>query len=225
MSPSHRLHELKMRNYMLFITVILALSFFFAGIIVGRSSGTRGVDDVTRLLRENELNRESFLLEQEIIVQEISQEDCGLSSQRLTLLRQELYQIGQKITDENAIHRLGEDNFRYLKVKYHLMQIKTLLLMKKSLDKCAQKSQGNPVILFYYSSDDISKEQGRILDNIVAKYNANVFAIEFNYSKDLQFMESVYNVTSTPTLIVNYNTKLSGIQSEDQLSRIINLEK
>jgi len=95
------------------------------------------------------------------------------------------------------------------------MQIRTYTLFKKLMDNCNIASN---IILYYYGANDTkSAEQGPILDKIVGTFDAKVFAIEFNYSKELKFLETYYNVTETPTIIVNYKIINKGLTDFDKL--------
>src|SRR3989344_5046582 len=51
----------------------------------------------------------------------------------------------------------------------------------------------NNIVLFYFKKDDpLSAEQGRVLDDLVSQFSMHVFAVELNYSKELNFIEEYY---------------------------------
>ncbi len=208
---------MRMHKYRLFVVGFVVFAFFLAGIVVGRITGTRGVDDVTRLLRDNELNQQSFLLEQELVT---AVPDCAVAKQRLGDLKRDLFGIGQRIITAEPGGLLGDD-FGYLKVKYHLQQIRTFLLMKQFAQRC----DIGPVVLFYYGDDVASRAQGKVLDEFGARYQATVLAVEYNFSEDLHFMESIFNVTGTPTIIVNYQDRRKGLVSLDVIENLTAVEK
>ncbi|GAJ22371.1 unnamed protein product, partial [marine sediment metagenome] len=52
-------------------------------------------------------------------------------------------------------------------------------------------------------------------------YNIRVFAIEYNYSKELSFIEDYYGVSETPMLIIDYGIKLPGLSTYDQIKSSI----
>ena len=59
------------------------------------------------------------------------------------------------------------------------------------------------------------------MDSLVANYDIQVFAVEYNYSKELSFVEEYYNISNTPTLIIDYDSKMEGITTYDQIKAVI----
>ena len=49
-----------------------------------------------------------------------------------------------------------------------------------------------------------------VLDELVLERNITVFAMEYNYSSELAFLENYYRINYTPSLVANYNHSLSG---------------
>jgi hypothetical protein len=199
--------EKKFKKHLLLTGILLLLFFFVAGILIGRSVSSAKINDVTSFLKDNELNTESFTVEQQLMGV-FGVEDCGLAKARIQKLFDELGFIGRQLTDEGVKGKIGEDNFVFLKRKYHLLQVRTYLMFKKLSEDCDLRPN---VILYYYgANDDSSKEQGFVLDEVVKNYNYSVFAVEFNYSKELSFLESYYNITSAPSIVINYDKKFEG---------------
>ncbi|MEM4263663.1 MAG: hypothetical protein QW666_02085 [Candidatus Woesearchaeota archaeon] len=201
----------------LFLSTLLLIFAFVIGIIVGNSLGNSELKKADRFIRQSELSTESYLLEQEIL-QGFNQ-SCDLAQARLSELSSELWQLGKILGTETAKQDLGEENYHTLKLKYHLMQIKTYLLYYKLNRDCKINT---PVVLFYYKQNDTaSKEQGIILDKFVEKYGIKVFAIEFNYSKELKFLEINYGIDQGPSLVINYKTKKTGLTSYDNIKSVL----
>ena len=203
---------------MLFITILLLIFVFVGGILLGKTISETESKQISTFIKENELNTESYLIEQELI-KSFDQNNCELASARIEDLSNELAGIGRKLTEENAKEKLGEENYNFLKRKYHLMQIKTYILFKKFIDACNTKTN---IVLYYYSADDqFSAEQGKILDKVVQDYDIKVFAIEFNYSSELQFLEEYYNITATPTIIINYKQIYQGLTDYNKIEEVV----
>jgi len=202
---------------MLLTTIILLLVVFVTGLLLGRSLSGAEIDDINKFMRDNELNTESFLIEQELIGS--FEENCGLASKRVNDLFLEQVQIGRLLSSEDAEKRLGDDNYRFLKKKYHLMQIRTYIMFKRLIDNCNETAH---VVLYYYSRDEPeSLQQGLILDRLVQENDISVFAIEYNFSKELVFLESSYGITTTPALVIDYDTRLEGLIDHDYLAEIL----
>jgi hypothetical protein len=199
-----------MARKQLFVSTIFALCVVFViGIIVGNVISNPEFKEVNKIIQQSELSTESYLLEQELL--EGFDQNCDLAKTRLAALSGELWQLGKLLGSETAKVDLGETNYNFLKLKYHLMQTKTYLLFANLNRDC---NFTTPVVLFFYSQTDAdSRNQGEILDALVADYDIKVFAIEAGYSDKLEFLESFYSVDTTPFLVLNYDIKKPGLTS------------
>ena len=205
-------------KHLFLTTVFLLIVVFILGILVGRWMGSSKVDEITSFIKNNELNTESYLIEQELI-ENFEEGNCELANARISSLSNELWKIGKSLSPADAQQKLGEENYNFMKRKYHLMQIRTYILFYKLKQHC---NNTNSVVLFYFSREDNeSQEQGQILDMLVRDYNIRVFTIEYNYSKELSFMEEYYAITETPALIINYDVKLSGLTPYAEIKNLI----
>jgi len=201
------MRKYKIHNY--FVLVLIIGIVFIAGILFGKSIESKDMADVSRFINDLELNTESFVVEQELLG--TIDTDCSLAKSRIDDLSSELYELGLRLNDPNAKVELGEDSFNLMKRKFHLMQIRTYMLLIKLKNKCETDDQ---IILFYYGKDDPeSEEQGKVLDEIGKRFNIKVFAIEFQYSKELSFLEKSYNITQTPSVVINYDKVMQGFSS------------
>lgn len=197
----------KFRKHLVLTGIFLVLFVFVAGVLVGKSFSSAKINEVTKFLKDNELNTESFIVEQQLM-QDFNDGDCNLAKVRLQKLFDELGSIGRLLTAVDVKDNIGVDNFVFLKRKYHILQVRTFIEFKKLSEDCDLRPK---VILYYYSADNIdSKEQGLVLDEVVKNFDYNIFAVEFNYSKELSFLESYYNITRTPSLVVNFDKKFEG---------------
>jgi hypothetical protein len=195
--------------------VVVLLIVFVVGILLGKGIGTGPEDQITRSMQSNELDTESFLIEQELF-KTADRSGCDLAKIRLTDLSNELGKTGRRLVAEGAQKELGLQNFQFLKLKYHIMQIRAYLLFNKLMEKC--NTTYNVILYYYGTNDQYSEEQGLVLDRIVAAYNVSVFAIEYNYSNELKFLERYYNITETPSIVINYNQKRSGLVGYDLIA-------
>ncbi len=196
-----------------FLTIILIIAItFFIGVLLGKHMNTSDQEDVTRYIKHLELNTESFLVEQELLG---ATQDCTLAKERINSLSSELYGLGIMLGAENAESNLGKDNYFLLKKKFHLMQIRTYLLHHALKENCETEDH---IALFYYGRENAnSEEQGKILDEIVKKYPINVFAIEFNYTPELTFLEGNYNITAPPAVVLDYENIIYGLATYEEI--------
>ncbi|VVB81871.1 Uncharacterised protein [uncultured archaeon] len=196
----------------LLITILLVCIVFVIGIILGNSWNT-GQTEISKTLKQSELDTESFLVEQELF--DSFETNCALAEKRLSSLSDELWNLGKVLGAQDAKEKLGAENYNFLKRKYHLMQIRTYVLDKKLQQDCGSKTN---VILFYFKNDDnLSEQQGKILDELVKQYPLHVFAIEYQYSTELEFLEDYYEIKNAPALVVNFEKVLFGLNSKEQL--------
>lgn len=196
----------------LLITLLLVCVVFAAGIIVGNlwKSESTGV---SKTLRQSELDTESFLVEQELF--ESFETNCELAEKRLGTLSEELWKLGKILGAADAKQTLGEENYNLLKRKYHLTQIRTYVLEKKLQQDC--KSTTNVILFYFEQNGKASEEQGKILDELVQQYPIHVFAIEFQYSKELEFLEDYYGLTTAPSLVINFENTIKGPATKDKI--------
>jgi hypothetical protein len=202
----------------LFVSLTLLVVIVFAiGIIVGRSFSSPEQSEVSKFIKQSELTTESYLIEQDLLAG--VEKNCDLARLRLAGLSDELWKLGKLLGTETARQDLGEDDYDFLKRKFHLMQIKTYTLHQRLRQDCAVKA---PVVLFYYSShDNESQEQGRVLDKLVADMGLHVFAIEYNYSQELRFLEEYYDIRSTPAVVVNFGAVREGMTRYEELAALV----
>ncbi|MEM2916111.1 MAG: hypothetical protein QXT19_02020 [Candidatus Woesearchaeota archaeon] len=204
-----------------YISMILLLILVFAtGIIVGRSVSNPELSEVNKFIKQSELATESYLIEQELFAG--MEKNCDLAKLRLSALSRELWQLGKLLGSETAKEDLGMANYDFLKRKFHLMQIKTYTLYHRLSQDCAVDV---PVILFYYSQNDSkSLEQGAILDKLVSGFDVTVFAIEYNYSPELRFLEDYYEISTTPSIVVNFDIVRKGLTPYEELVALVREE-
>lgn len=207
-----------MKKQPLVTTVLLVFVVFAIGVIVGNVWQSSATQDVSKVLRQSELDTESFLVEQELF--ESFETSCQLAEKRLDDLSTELWSLGKVLGTEHARETLGEEDYQFLKRKYHLLQARTYVFAKKLQDDCGKKA--NFILYYYERADPLSAQQGRILDDLVDQYNLHVFAIEYNYSKELVFLQEYYDITQTPALIVNFEHTFTGLTTKDRIIPLLN---
>ena len=198
-------------------TILLVCVVFAIGVIVGNTWKSTEARESAKILRQSELDTESFLVEQELFESFVT--NCAFAEKRLGSLGEELWRLGKVLGTPDAEEKLEVGEYNFLKRKYHLMQIRTYVLNKKLQADCGSETN---VILFYFNREDpLSEQQGKILDALVAEYNLHVFAIEFQYSKELEFIEDYYEITSTPTLVVNFEYVIPSLVTKEQLMPLL----
>ena len=197
------------------LTIILFIAVVFtAGLIVGINYSAHSNDKISSTLQDNELSAESFVIEQELL--EGLDVSCPAMEARLNSLGSELWALGKQL-DSPTAKALGEDNYQIAKRQYHLTQARTYVIFYKMLSKCKPDSH---VLLYYYSQNQTaSAQQGKILDDLVDKLHIHVFAMEYQYSPDLKFLEDYYEINQTPAIVVDYKNTLRGLVSGAEIEK------
>ena len=200
---------------MRFLIIALVIAFTFTiGFILGSNFASGKLNQIASSLKQSELTAQSIFLEQQLI----AEVGCDKAKKRIEDLSLKLWDLGKLIGGEEAEKNLGKRNYLLLKKKFHLSQIETSLLYKNLIEECNLKDN---VIIFYFSRNQSeSAEQGKILDEF-AKKGAKIFAIEFNFTPELNFFERFFDVKTTPAIIINFNKKFEGLTKYEEIEKEI----
>jgi hypothetical protein len=210
--------DTKHLKYRLIQIMLLVLIVFIIGIIIGKNISSSDLDELSRQMRESELNTESFLVEQQLFG--MAEDNCEIFNSRIVDLARDLDKIGTLLTTGDPINDLGKENYFYMKKKYHLMQVRFYLLYKQVKETC---NVSKHMILYFYSIDHPeSKEQGYVLDELVQEYPVIVLAIEYNFTRDLDFLQSSYRIEDTPSMVIDYDTTYQGLTGYEMLEDYLN---
>lgn len=208
----------------IFITSLaITIVVFIGGLLLGWYLDTLRSGAVFSDLRENELDAESYLLEQSFW-ETFGSDDCPFAEARLNAISVELAELGQDLNRYEKKQLFWEEEFSYLARRYFLLEVKGYLLYQDLKQRCAVT---NTVILFYYSLDDQQSEiQGYVLDKVVARSNGTVdvfsFNVDFEGDTMIDTLERYYNVTTAPTIIINGEIKKEGYVSFEELKELLN---
>jgi len=212
-------------NYKKLILVSLILSFliFISGLLIGLTFDELRTNDLTIFLNENEFQTESYLIERQFL-EDFGQDKCSLAQTRVVALSDQLGEIGRTLTRYESKRLLTGEKYLQLKSKYLIFEIKLYTILKELNDNC--KTEDKPIILFFYDTNDqASIQQGYILDSLVNKEKATVFSIDREFDDPLlETVKHYYNITKSPTVIINFNITKEGLTSLAELTNPIKNE-
>jgi len=212
-------------NYKKLILVSLILSFliFISGLLIGLTFDELRTNDLTIFLNENEFQTESYLIERQFL-EDFGQDKCSLAQTRVVALSDQLGEIGRTLTRYESKRLLTGEKYLQLKSKYLIFEIKLYTILKELNDNC--KTEDKPIILFFYDTNDqASIQQGYILDSLVNKEKATVFSIDREFNDPLlETVKHYYNITKSPTVIINFNITKEGLTSLAELTNQIKNE-
>lgn len=206
----------------LIISLGLALIVFTAGLLLGISLDDTKVNDLLVNINQNELNTESYSVEKEF-VDIFGGNECSLSSPRVQALSEELGRIGSLLTKYESTNVFKQSEFDYLKRKYFLLEIKAYSLFTSLKKQCNYNY--TTILFFYDSGDEVSIRQGHVLDALVnINPNTHIFSFDRLFTDDptLETVKLHYNITGSPTLIINNKIKQESLINLEDLTKLTN---
>lgn len=195
--------------------ISVAIIFLYLGWLFGYYSNPLNTEKVALLLKTTSSQMDLLNLQFDYLE---SAQNCTTDSYLLSNISSEVGSIG-KVLSEYDNQGIKNDFYYFLKTKYSLFEIKLYMYYKSYLSAC---STNNNIILYFWSLNNASKEQGKILDSLVVETrNLKVFSLEYNYSKYYHFLENIYNISSGPALIINYNKTFKGFTNRHEIIKYL----
>lgn len=202
-------------------SAIITTIIFLIGVFLGYQLDNLRTIDVLGSLRQSELDAQSYITEQEFF-ENFGGYRCELAQPKLTELSNRLGELGFNLVNYDGKNIFKQKDYDYLLRKYFLEEIRTYTLFSQLKNEC---KLNNTLILYFFNPGDIESErQGRVLDVLGKKYDGiSVFSINFNYNGDTMVnnIKLYYNVTSTPTIIINSKNKLEEFVELEELEKIL----
>jgi len=209
------------KKYLLGIALIITIFVFAAGLLVGSTFDTYQTDELLLSVRQNELETQSFLVEQQFV--DTFGGQCDSMTSRVETVQKSVADTGRKLTLlENSLKYTGTDDFEYLKNKHLISKVQFFTLLKNFEETCGVNYD---IILFFYQVDHAeSITQGLALDELAEKNpDIVILSIDKDYEKEplVNLLVARYNIEKAPTLIIN-DEKIEGFQSTEQIENYIN---
>src|SRR3989344_6454342 len=130
----------------IFVTSLaITLVVFAGGLLLGWNLDTLRTNEILSNLRTNELDTESYLIEQ-AFWDSFGGEDCSFAEPRLNSISVELAELGHYLNDYQKKNLFEEDEFQYLARRYFLLEIKGYTLYNELKQQCNIE---NNVILYF----------------------------------------------------------------------------
>src|SRR3989338_9324660 len=211
------------RKDMLITAFLIAFFIFLLGFYVGKLFDSTRLINGDSMILDTQLDTDSFVTEKEFC-SVFAVQDCPLLDKRMQRLGENLGEIGRTITKYDTRSLSDKDVYNQLKRKYFLLELKAYTLRKEIADSCASKDSN--VILFFYNTENNqeSLNQGYALDSLVSDFNNTiVLSVDTEFKEPaLNSLKAYYNITRAPTIVLNYEKKVEGyISDEDIVSLII----
>ncbi len=191
------------------------LLILLLGVLVGLQMDDLRQDYLNDEIRQSDLETETFTVLQNYMEQN-HESYCGLAEAQLPEISERGAELGQRLERFDERGRYDQDEYDYLRDRYYNNQLRLYMMLSDYKDEC--DAEENKVLFFFDDSTD-SQRQGAVLDEIVMDTDLQVFA--FNTETDdsliIEILEIDYNITQSPTLIVDDEEKIEGFISEGEL--------
>ena len=197
------------------IALLITVVIFFMGTYIGAYSDNlkiKSIQDLEDGIRADVIGTELQYL--------IAKDD--LCSLELKSFVEDISTVGSRLTSLET--QLGVENHYVINLKeyYHLLEIRHFLLMREAQQQC---NKNYSLVLYFYSNAgdcEDCQEQGYLLSYVSQKYPVfNTYSFDVNIDNPaLRALKAEYNVSSTPSIVVN-GKKYSGFQSKEQLQQEI----
>jgi len=201
-----------------FVSIIIGVLIFSLGLFVGYGLDVLRIKDVSTSLKDIELETLSYITSEEFL--EIFGGDyCDLLNSRLSAVTPQLVDLGQALTDYEERNLFSRDEYKLLKSKYFLLEIRAYTLYIRLKDEC--NIEEDLILYFYDQEDEDSERQGYILDRLVNSDQVHIFSFDRNF-EIISFLINGYEINEAPTIIINEEKKFEGITYLDELRGYLN---
>jgi hypothetical protein len=205
--------------------LIITLLIFAVGFLLGM------VVDYERLVTSGQSNQNQEMNYNSLQLQYLYLSNLGTSENVCPTLRVALEDSIKELSYSLEAFDRYSQNTLFQDAPYEALERKYLQdnlrywLFSTQLQQACESDVIN--VLYFYSDKDcaVCQNQGTVLTYFKQKLDDKllVFPVNVDLAEEEQFLTILttsYNVTQLPTLIINDN-KLEGVQSRDQLSRVI----
>lgn len=191
------------------------------GVLIGFQMDDFRQDHLSEELRQSNLETETFIALQNYI-EDSSENYCTLMQQRIPDISERSAQFGGQL-QQLAGQNIGDDSeYEYIRNRYYNNQLRLYSTLTEYEDRCGSSDD---LILFFFDESVSSQRQGEVLNEVVENNNVSVFAFNTELNEDpevadspvVEILKADYNITTSPTLIVNQEQKIEGFTSVAEL--------
>jgi len=206
--------ERKLSIRMYVFAFVISLLVFVVGLVVGWQLGFNSMNEMRTEM--NNLASDSASME---LIGLVGNQTfaCPIYGSEFSKLFNTTEQYGAKLQElENKNGKL-DPNVMELKKDYASMQLRNYLLQKKMDPICGTQ---HDVILYFYSNENYSVQTDEGLQ--ISALSRDVYTYNFDVNVDSSVVNGLkagYNVSKTPTLIVN-GIKYEGFKTTNEIAAL-----
>jgi len=191
------------------------LIILFLGVLVGLQ-----MDDLRQSYLDDEIRQSNLDTETFTIIEQYMQGNpeayCDLAEAQLPEISERTAELGQRLERFDEQGRYDQEEYDYLRDRYYNNQLRLYMMLSEYREEC---DADEDKVLFFFDNSTDSQRQGSVLDEIVRDTDLQVFAfnMETEDSVILDTLQIDYNISQTPTMILNDDEKIEGFISEGEL--------
>lgn len=201
-----------------FVSIIIGVLIFSLGLFVGYGLDVLRIKDASTSLKDIELQTLDYITSKEFL-DTFGGDYCDLLNSRLSSMNPQMVEIGQTLIDYENKDIFGGTEYKFLKSKYFLLEIRAYTLFTKLKKEC--NINKNLVLYFYDQQHEDSERQGYILDRLVNSDGVYIFSFDRSFEV-ISFLINRYEINEAPTIIINEEQKFEGITYLDELRESMN---
>lgn len=211
---------MKVKKEKYVIAFLFTTLIFVIGVVIGSEITRTRVESIQQSLQLDVLESQSLEIELSILNQFGKKEDmCAYIESRLPDIAKKKGEIGRRFD----IGDVPKDEAELLASQFIVSLGRYFVFNEIQTKDCNLKK---PTVLFFPDTSETSREQAKVLDNIVFRLgdvNITVFTFSSIFKEKQGIVKMVYNlnnVTRTPAFIIK-GTKYEGFQSLDKVTGIL----
>ena len=199
-----------------FIALLLVL-----GVLVGLQMYDFRQDPLSEELRQSNLVTETFVALLDSI--EASDNYCDLMEVRVPKISQRNSEFGSELTRLEGQSLGDKSEYEYIRNRYYNNQLQLYSNLNNYKSSC---NVNQTTVLFFFDDSVDSQRQGEVLNEIVQKReDIHVFSLNSELNDDpdvadspvVEVLKADYNITESPTMIINGEQKVEGYTSTGEL--------
>lgn len=200
--------------------LIITATIFVTGIFVGFSIDTIRTDIISEEIKNANLEAESYMVAE--LFTKRSENFCEVAPELIYYVAKITEKLGSDLETFGEKRMFRKESYEYLLRRYYIYEIKFWLLVEDYKKECNRKIA---TILYFFGSDEPeSIKQGYVLTVIRKRFRPDVLVFSFNtdFEKEqaVNLLKSVYNITITPTIVIN-DVKHERFMSTEEIENII----
>lgn len=214
------------KNHAILKTVVLTIIFFISGILAGLFLDNSRIEDLKAKLTSMDIEWNDARL-QSIFYQKFlnSPESCENAIKSNLDFNDKIYQEGLEIDRFEEANKLTPELINE-KIRYALLQLQ---FWSNSIDIKKSCNASYSSIVYFYSNFNESKKidqqiQSIILSDLKDECGNNVILVPLPFDMNIsaiEFIKSNYKIDTAPSLLINEQTFLPGVQNREEILKYI----